>query len=136
MSVIKQKGLGSRKGKEKEIVFLFFYFLWIFSGLYQNGPVCCFKTNSGVTQLEFSPCGTKLYSAVRRSNEFYCWDLRNPGVVLWSMENRQANTNQKINFDISKDGSTIVSGNTFCFVNSINTIQLIIITIIQNFIFI
>ncbi|XP_043469258.1 telomerase Cajal body protein 1 isoform X2 [Leptopilina heterotoma] len=79
-------------------------------GLYQNGPVCCFKTNSGVTQLEFSPCGTKLYSAVRRSNEFYCWDLRNPGVVLWSMENREANTNQKINFDISKDGSTIVSG--------------------------
>ncbi|XP_033219378.1 telomerase Cajal body protein 1 [Belonocnema kinseyi] len=85
-------------------------------GLYQDGPICSFKTGSGVTQVEFSPCGTKLYSAVRRNNEFFCWDLRNPGVVLWSLEDRAANTNQRIYFDISSDGSTIVSGGTDGFV--------------------
>ncbi|XP_043269110.1 telomerase Cajal body protein 1 [Venturia canescens] len=85
-------------------------------GLYNNGPLCSLQTESGVTQIEFSPCGTKLYSAVRRSNEFLCWDLRNPGVLLYSMKNRHSNTNQKIMFAISSDGTQIVSGGTDGFI--------------------
>ncbi|XP_015605181.1 telomerase Cajal body protein 1 [Cephus cinctus] len=81
-------------------------------GLYKDGPLCTFKTSNGVTQIEFSPCGTKLYSVVRRSNEFLCWDLRNPGIVLYSLKDRQSDTNQKIQISISTDGSQIVSGGT------------------------
>lgn len=81
-------------------------------GLYKDGPLCTLKTGSGVTQIEFSPCGTRLYSAVRRSNELLCWDLRNPGVILWSMQGRQSDTNQRIQFSVSTNGSEIVSGGT------------------------
>ncbi|XP_076234119.1 telomerase Cajal body protein 1 homolog isoform X2 [Calliopsis andreniformis] len=81
-------------------------------GLYRDGPLCTFKTGNGVTQIEFSACGTKMFSAVRRSNEFLCWDLRNPGVVLYSLQGRQSDTNQRIQFDIAPDGKQIVSGGT------------------------
>lgn len=81
-------------------------------GLYKDGPLCSFKTGSGVTQIEFSPCGTKLFSAVRRNNEFLCWDLRNPGTVLFSLQGRQSDTNQRIQFNIMPDGKSIVSGGT------------------------
>lgn len=63
-----------------------------------------------MTQIEFSPCGTKLFSVVRRNNEFLCWDLRNPGIVLYSLEGRQSDTNQRIQFDIMHNGKEIVSG--------------------------
>lgn len=72
--------------------------------------MCTFKTGSGVTQIEFSPCGTKLFSAVRRSGEFLCWDLRNPGTVLYSLQGRQSGTNQRIQFGIAPNGKQIVSG--------------------------
>ncbi|XP_063975959.1 telomerase Cajal body protein 1 [Diachasmimorpha longicaudata] len=81
-------------------------------GLYSNGPLCSFRASSGVTQVEFSPCGTKLYAALRRNNEFVCWDLRNPGIILYSLEGRQSNTNQRIQFSISCDGNEIISGGT------------------------
>ncbi|EFN80355.1 telomerase Cajal body protein 1 [Harpegnathos saltator] len=81
-------------------------------GLYKDGPICVFATASGVTQVEFSSCGTKLYSGVRRNSEFLCWDLRNPGTVLYSMEGRQSDTNQRITFAITPDHKHIVSGGT------------------------
>nr|XP_003701947.1 PREDICTED: telomerase Cajal body protein 1 [Megachile rotundata] len=81
-------------------------------GLYRDGPLCTFKTGSGVTQIEFSSCGTKLFSAVRRSNEFLCWDLRNPGTILYSLQGRQSDTNQRIQFNVSFDGKQIISGGT------------------------
>ncbi|XP_076654344.1 telomerase Cajal body protein 1 homolog [Halictus rubicundus] len=81
-------------------------------GLYKNGPLCSFKTGNGVTQIEFSPCGTKLFSAVRRSSEFLCWDLRNPGTVLYTLQGRKSDTNQRIQFDITPDGKQIISGGT------------------------
>lgn len=84
--------------------------MFILSGLYKDGPLCIFKTGNGVTQIEFSPCGTKLFSVVRRNNEFLCWDLRNPGTVLYSLEGRQSDTNQRIQFDIKSNGKEIVSG--------------------------
>ncbi|XP_078035279.1 telomerase Cajal body protein 1 homolog [Augochlora pura] len=81
-------------------------------GFYKGGPLCSFKTESGVTQIEFSPCGTKLFSAVRRSNEFLCWDLRNTGTVLHSFQGRQADTNQRIYFNVTRDGKQLISGGT------------------------
>ncbi|XP_058802892.1 telomerase Cajal body protein 1-like [Phymastichus coffea] len=81
-------------------------------GLYKDGPLCCFQTSSGVTQIEFSPCGTKIYSAVRRGSEFLCWDLRNPGTVLYSLQNRQSDSNQRIQFSLSYNGEQMVSGGT------------------------
>ena len=63
-----------------------------------------------MTQIEFSPCGTKLFSVVRRNNEFLCWDLRNPGIVLYSLEGRHSDTNQRIQFDIMHNGKEVVSG--------------------------
>ncbi|CAL7933929.1 unnamed protein product [Xylocopa violacea] len=81
-------------------------------GLYKDGPLCMFKTGSGVSQIEFSPCGTKLFSAVRRNNEFLCWDLRNPGTVLYSLQGRKSDTNQRIQFSITPDGMKVVSGGT------------------------
>ncbi|KAK0159512.1 hypothetical protein PV327_011000 [Microctonus hyperodae] len=92
-------------------------------GLYKDGPLCSFKTDSGVTQIEFSPCGTKLYSAVRRSNEFLCWDLRNPGIILNSFSKREADTNQRIQFSLSNDGEEIISGGTNGIVNIWKTSQ-------------
>ncbi|RLU20741.1 hypothetical protein DMN91_007354 [Ooceraea biroi] len=41
-------------------------------GLYKDVPSCTFKTVSGVTQVEFSSCGTKLFSACRKSRELLC----------------------------------------------------------------
>ncbi|XP_011310514.1 telomerase Cajal body protein 1 [Fopius arisanus] len=86
-------------------------------GLYNNGPLCSFKASSGVTQVEFSPCGTKLYAAVRRNDEFVCWDLRNPGIILYSLEGRRSNTNQRIQFSSSPDGNDVISGGTNGVVN-------------------
>lgn len=79
-------------------------------GLYKDGPLCNFKTASGVTQIEFSPCGTRLYSCCRKNEEFLCWDLRNPGMVLHSLRCRQADTNQRIHFDFSQEGKEVISG--------------------------
>lgn len=80
-------------------------------GLYKDEPICTFETGSGVTQVEFSSCGTKLYSAVRRNSEFLCWDLRNPGTVLYCLERRQSDTNQRIKFSITPDNKHMISGN-------------------------
>ncbi|EZA54922.1 Telomerase Cajal body protein [Ooceraea biroi] len=81
-------------------------------GLYKDAPLCTFKTASGVTQVEFSSCGTKLFSACRKSGEFLCWDLRNPGDVLHSFEGRQSDTNQRIQFDVTCNGKWMISGGT------------------------
>lgn len=81
-------------------------------GLYKDGPLCTFKTGSGVTQVEFSSCGTKLFSVCRKSSEFVCWDLRNPGDTLYSFEGRQSDTNQRIQFDVTCDNKQILSGGT------------------------
>lgn len=89
---------------------VFYIFLYIFKGLYKDGPLCIFKTESGVTQIEFSSCGTKLFSVVRKNGEFLCWDLRKPGTILYSFEGRQADTNQRIQFAITPDNKQIISG--------------------------
>lgn len=82
-------------------------------GLYKDGPICIFQVGSGVTQIEFSPCGTKMFTGVRRSNEFLCWDLRKPGTLLCSFHGRRSDqTNQRIHFSLSPAENQIISGGT------------------------
>lgn len=70
---------------------------------------------SGVTQLQFSPDGLKLYSGSRKGdNDIVCWDLRNIGQTLYSAK-RTVTTNQRIYFDISSDGKYLISGLIICY---------------------
>lgn len=64
---------------------------------------------SGVTQTQFSPDGSLLYTACRQSDAILCWDIRNTVEVL-SHFGRQALTNQRVQFDVTPDGATLVSG--------------------------
>ncbi|KAL4220043.1 Telomerase Cajal body protein 1 [Mactra antiquata] len=72
--------------------------------------ICMYEgQQGGVTQVKFSPDGTKLYSGGRRDNEIICWDMRNPGHILFTLQ-RYVSTNQRIYFDITSDGRYVVSG--------------------------
>eukprot|EP00058_Branchiostoma_floridae_P007867 XP_002593355.1 hypothetical protein BRAFLDRAFT_277111 [Branchiostoma floridae] len=63
----------------------------------------------GVTQVMFSPDGNRLYSGGRKDPEILCWDMRNPGTVLFSLK-REVVTNQRMYFHISSTGQYLVSG--------------------------
>ncbi|KAI0235615.1 Telomerase Cajal body protein 1 [Lamellibrachia satsuma] len=63
----------------------------------------------GVTQVMFSPDGTKLYSGGRKDNEILCWDMRNFGKVLFVLS-RQVATNQRMYFDQDSMGQHLLSG--------------------------
>ncbi|XP_072033620.1 telomerase Cajal body protein 1-like [Amphiura filiformis] len=84
-------------------------------GLYEqsSGTSMCILEGQqgGVTHMIFSPDGEKLYSGGRKDNELLCWDLRNPGVVLYSLV-RQGDTNQRMYFDLDRTGRYLFSGNT------------------------
>lgn len=72
--------------------------------------ICMFQgQQGGVTQLAFSPDGTKLYSGGRKDPEILCWDMRNPGQILFSLI-RRVETNQRIYFDQTMDGRYLISG--------------------------
>ncbi|KAG7170653.1 telomerase Cajal body protein 1-like [Homarus americanus] len=67
---------------------------------------------SGVTHVQFSADGTKLFSGTRKNNEIWCWDMRNPGKLLCAYE-REVSTNQRIYFDLEPQHSRfLISGNT------------------------
>ena len=36
----------------------------------------------GITQIEFSPDGTKLFAGGRKDNQILIWDMRNPGTLF------------------------------------------------------
>ncbi|XP_021939349.1 telomerase Cajal body protein 1 isoform X2 [Zootermopsis nevadensis] len=78
-----------------------------------NGSVLCLLLghSGGITHLQFSPDGTKLLSGGRKDSEVICWDIRNPGTVLFSVQ-RDVATNQRMYFDITPDSRYLVSGNT------------------------
>ncbi|XP_029437054.1 telomerase Cajal body protein 1 [Rhinatrema bivittatum] len=65
----------------------------------------------GVTHLLFSPDGTCLFTGGRKDPEILCWDLRQPGKVLFSML-RSVATNQRMYFDAEMSGRYLVSGDT------------------------
>ncbi|XP_074598889.1 telomerase Cajal body protein 1 homolog [Brevipalpus obovatus] len=82
-------------------------------GLYEepNGdPICILLgQKGGITQLMFSPDGTKLFSGGRRDSEILCWDMRNLSTILYSMK-RVVETHQRVYFDITPDGRYLVTG--------------------------
>ncbi|XP_072543513.1 telomerase Cajal body protein 1 [Salminus brasiliensis] len=69
------------------------------------------RHNGGVTHLLFSPDGYHLYTGGRKDPEILCWDLRDPGRVLFSLP-RTISTNQRIYFDLDPSGRYLVSGDT------------------------
>lgn len=64
----------------------------------------------GVTHMMFSSDGIKLFSGGRKDCEILCWDIRNPGKVLYSLR-RVVTTNQRMYFDIDSTGQYLISGN-------------------------
>ena len=85
------------------------------TGLYSrdSGQLLCLLTGQrgGVTQVTFSRDGTRLYTGARRDGEIVCWDLREPGKVLFTLQ-REVSTNQRVQFSLSPCGGFLVSANT------------------------
>ncbi|KAJ6654952.1 hypothetical protein lerEdw1_006423 [Lerista edwardsae] len=65
----------------------------------------------GVTHALFSPEGSRLFTGGRKDSEILCWDLRQPGEVLFSMS-RIVATNQRLYFDLDPTGRFLLSGDT------------------------
>lgn len=65
----------------------------------------------GVTQMEFSPDGNRLFTGARRDGQLVCWDLRQTAVPLYKLQ-RTISTNQRIHFDICRQGRWLASGDT------------------------
>jgi WD40 repeat protein len=84
------------------------------SGLYTtSGQLLCLLAGQrgGVTQLAFSPDGTRLFTGGRKDHEILCWDLRRPGQLLCALH-REAATNQRVQFCLSPCGSHLASACT------------------------
>ncbi|XP_029382636.1 telomerase Cajal body protein 1 [Echeneis naucrates] len=86
------------------------------AGLYscQDGTLLALlptRHHGGLTHLLFSPNGNYLYTGGRKDPEILCWDLREPGKVVFSLE-RNVATNQRIYFDLDVSGRYLLSGDT------------------------
>ncbi|XP_038851977.1 telomerase Cajal body protein 1 isoform X2 [Salvelinus namaycush] len=69
------------------------------------------RHHGGITHLTFSPDGHYLYTGGRKDPEILCWDLRDPGKILFSLK-RNVATNQRIYFDLDPSGRYLLSGDT------------------------
>ena len=81
-------------------------------GLYtlEGERLCVLRgQQGGLTQVTFTEDGGQLLTGGRKDNEIICWDLRQPGQVLWTV-NRVVDTNQTIGFSLR--GRSLVSANT------------------------
>ncbi|XP_026209084.1 telomerase Cajal body protein 1 [Anabas testudineus] len=86
------------------------------AGLYscQDGTLLALlptRHHGGLTHLLFSPDGNYLYTGGRKDPEILCWDLREPGKVVFSLK-RNVATNQRIYFDLDQSGKYLLSGDT------------------------
>ncbi|KAK9524568.1 hypothetical protein VZT92_016951 [Zoarces viviparus] len=86
------------------------------AGLYssQDGSLLALlptRHHGGLTHLLFSPDGNYLYTGGRKDPEILCWDLREPGEVVFSFK-RNVATNQRIYFDLDQSGRYLLSGDT------------------------
>ncbi|XP_042368508.1 telomerase Cajal body protein 1 [Plectropomus leopardus] len=86
------------------------------AGLYscQDGTLLALlptRHHGGLTHLLFSPDGNYLYTGGRKDPEILCWDLREPGKVVFSLK-RNVDTNQRIYFDLDLSGRYLLSGDT------------------------
>ena len=66
----------------------------------------------GLSHLMFSPDGLRLYTGARMDAEILCWDLREPGKVLFSIP-RRVTTHQRIYFDLTAEGRYLISGKLY-----------------------
>ncbi|XP_054457447.1 telomerase Cajal body protein 1 [Anoplopoma fimbria] len=78
------------------------------------------RHHGGLTHLLFSPDGNYLYTGGRKDPEILCWDLRDPGKVLFSLK-RNVATNQRIYFDLDLSGRYLLSGDTEGVVSVLDT---------------
>ncbi|XP_057710955.1 telomerase Cajal body protein 1 [Corythoichthys intestinalis] len=69
------------------------------------------RHHGGLTHLLFSPDGYYLYTGGRKDPEILCWDIREPGQVVFSLQ-RNVATNQRIYFDLDLSGRYLLSGDT------------------------
>nr|XP_028558655.1 telomerase Cajal body protein 1 [Podarcis muralis]XP_028558656.1 telomerase Cajal body protein 1 [Podarcis muralis] len=76
----------------------------------------------GVTHALFSPDGFHLFTGGRKDTEILCWDLRQPGEVLFSVS-RTVATNQRLYFDLDPSGRFLLSGDTEGLVSVWDTAQ-------------
>jgi len=84
------------------------------TGLYSvDGQLLCLLTGQagGVTQVLFSRDGSTLFTGARKDGEIICWDLRQPGKVLFTAQ-REAATNQRIQLCNSPCGQFLLSAST------------------------
>lgn len=77
-----------------------------------SGSICQFeKHRGGITYLRFLNGKNLLISGGRKDNQMFLWDMRYLSEPVGGLS-RNVNTNQRIYFDISRDESWIVSGDT------------------------
>ncbi|KAJ6636362.1 Telomerase Cajal body protein 1 like [Pseudolycoriella hygida] len=69
------------------------------------------KHTGGVTLLKFSSDGQRLVTGARKDKKLLVWDTRNLSAPLLCFK-RNAETNQRIYFDLSRSGRWLVSGDT------------------------
>jgi len=84
------------------------------TGLYSiDGQLLCLLTGQagGVTQVLFSRDGSTLFTGARKDGEIICWDLRQPGKVLFTAQ-REVSTNQRIQLCSSPCGQFLLSAST------------------------
>ncbi|XP_026581041.1 telomerase Cajal body protein 1, partial [Pseudonaja textilis] len=67
--------------------------------------------HGGVTHAVFSPDGVYLFTGGRKDAEILCWDLRQPGEIVFSLP-RTVSTNQRMYFDLDPSGRYLLSGST------------------------
>ncbi|CAM9289057.1 unnamed protein product, partial [Sphacelaria rigidula] len=70
------------------------------------------STMGGVTHLTFSPDGRLLFSGSRKDPDIVCWDVRQTRQALNTFR-RDADTNQRITFDIDPSGRYLASGSVY-----------------------
>ncbi|TMW66661.1 hypothetical protein Poli38472_013973 [Pythium oligandrum] len=87
-----------------------------------NGTTCIYTEDTGeellclrdhdghgITQVQFSPDGRYLFTGARRDGSIHCWDIRQSVQVVQSFT-RQAETNQRVEFDLHCTGRYLATG--------------------------
>lgn len=69
------------------------------------------RVNLKASQVLFSRDGSTLFTGARKDGEIICWDLRQPGKVLFTAQ-REAATNQRIQLCNSPCGQFLLSAST------------------------
>jgi WD40 repeat protein len=96
----------------------------LYDAMGQGGSIAVFSVKGtdadahigggGVTQVSWSPCGRYLYIAERKSNGIVLYDIRQTGHLLAWLEGRNAQTNQRLGFDVvtadGQDGHEVWAG--------------------------